>query len=312
MKLGKIFCVQLFLLLMLLLMELPLFLKMRNMEPATAQSKNEVYTISVRKGEEAAPMELEEYLVGAVLSEMPANFEAEALKAQAVAARTFAWRTSSTGGKHRDGSVCTDPSCCQGYVAPGRYLQRYGTEEDLKKVRTAVLETDGLVLTYQGELIEATYFSSAAGYTEDAAAVWGQDYPYLVSQKSPEDVREETAAFSSAYLAEALGIELGEDASTWFSAWQLTAGQGVASVKIGDRVFTGTALRKNLGLRSTAFTVTIQNDVIYFHTKGFGHRVGMSQYGADAMAAAGKNFEEILSHYYSGTSLQKISYLKRT
>lgn len=309
MKLKNAFWIQLLLTVLLLLMVLRPFLEPQRTKSAEVQPGDEGYTISVRKEERIIPMDLEEYLVGAVLSEMPANFELEAIKAQAVAARTFAWRMQSTGGKHGDGSICTEPSCCQGYIAPGRYLQRYGTEDDLKKIRTAVTETKGMVLTYQGELIEATYFSCAAGYTEDAAAVWGCEYPYLVSRESPEPVQEETAAFSSAYLEKTLGTTLGDETSTWFSDWEYTEGRGVKSVKIGNRVFTGKALREKLGLRSTAFTVSIQNDVVYFHTKGFGHRVGMSQYGADTMAVTGKNFEEILDYYYSGTKLQSISEL---
>ena len=310
MKLKNMFWIQLLLTALLLMVVLRPFLEPQCRKSVGTQPMNERYTISVRKEDAVIPMELEEYLVGAVLSEMPADFELEAIKAQAVAARTFAWRMLSTGGKHGDGSVCTEPSCCQGYIAPGRYLQRYGTDEDLEKIRTAVTETEGMVLTYQGELIEATYFSCAAGYTEDAAAVWGRDYPYLVSKESPEQVQEETAAFSSAYLEKTLGTKFSDDTSTWFSDWEYTAGRGVRSVKIGNRAFTGKDLREKLSLRSTVFTVSIQNDVVYFHTKGFGHRVGMSQYGADAMAVTGKSFEEILDYYYSGVKLQRISELR--
>lgn len=265
--------------------------------------------VTVRRGEEKTEMDLEEYVVGVVLAEMSAEFEPEALKAQAVVARTFAWKAASTGGKHGDGSVCTDSTCCQGYVSPGHFLQAYGTTEGLEKIRTAVDSTARQVLTYRGELIEATYFSSASGYTEDAAAVWGNSYPYLTAQESPEEVVEETTAFSSALLQQTLGTELGEDISTWFTDWQYTAGGGVASVKIGSRTYTGTALRQKLGLHSTAFTVWVENDVVFFQTKGSGHRVGMSQLGADTMAALGEGYEAILAYYYPGTTLESLDEL---
>ena len=182
----------------------------------------------------------------------------------------------------------------------------------MKKIRNAVQATAGTVVTYGGELIEATYFSSSGGYTEDAAAVWGNDYPYLAAKESPEEEPEgeQSKAFSAAYLEEALHTRLGDDPEAWFHDWQFTNGGGVASVGIGNRTFSGTDLRKALDLRSTRFSVTIENDVVFFHTVGYGHRVGMSQYGADAMALEGKTYEEILQYYYTGTELKTIPELE--
>lgn len=268
------------------------------------------YEISVNMDGVMQTMNLEEYLVGVVLAEMPAEFEMEALKAQAVVARTFAQKALHTGGKHGDGSICTTPSCCQGYLSEEEYLAGKESQEGLDKIRAAVVSTTGMVLTYQGELIEATYFSSSGGYTEDAAAVWGSSYPYLVAKMSPEELgenSEDTKAFSQAYLEDLLHIEMGEDPQAWFTDWKRTSGGGVESVVIGDRKFTGTELRKKLELRSTLFYVTQEHGVIFFHTKGFGHRVGMSQFGADTLAVAGKTCEEILTYYYTGTKLEKIS-----
>ena len=129
-------------------------------------------------------IELEDYLIGVVLGEMPADFELDALKAQAVAARTYAAK-AMLNGKHGDGSLCGNSTCCQAYISTEDYLDAGGTEENLKKVRGAVLSTAGQVLTYEGGLIEATYFSCSGGSTEDAAAVWGTDYPYLRAVPSP-------------------------------------------------------------------------------------------------------------------------------
>lgn len=307
MKTGKLILIQTALLVLLLPAALFPFFREGAQEIAHAASAApEPCRIFVRHGDVNIKMELEEYVVGVVLAEMPAEYEPEALKAQAVVARTFAWKAARTGGRH-GGAVCTDPACCQGYVAPGQFLQSYGTDADLEKIRTAVSSSAGQVLTYEGALIEATYFSSTAGYTEDAAAVWGVSYPYLVPLESPEQVPEAYTVYSRAWLEENLGVWLGEDTQSWFTQWEYTAGEGVASVSVGGKCFSGTALRRKLNLRSTVFSVTVQNDAAIFCTRGYGHRVGMSQMGADAMAAAGSTFADILSYYYPGTELEEIT-----
>lgn len=252
--------------------------------------------------------ELEEYLTGVVLAEMPASFELEALKAQAVAARTYTRKAMNTGGKHGDGSICTDPSCCQAYLSPEAYLGKGGSLESLEKVRSAVQETVGQCLYYEGELIEATYFSCSGGRTEDAVAVWGTAFPYLQSVDSPG---EENAAhftdfmtFSVAELENRLGLETTDISADCFGAITYTVGGGVDSMKICGKTYTGTELRGLLGLRSTVFTVTVSENTVIFTTHGYGHRVGMSQYGADAMAVQGSTYREILAHYYPGTEVK--------
>lgn len=253
---------------------------------------------------------LEEYLVEVVLAEMPATFEKEALKAQAVAARTYTRKSGITGGKHGDGSVCTNAGCCQAYITEVDYLNRGGTEENLNKVRQAVEETSGYVLTYGGDLIEAVYFSCSGGRTEDAAAVWGTEYPYLQAVDSPGEegaaVYWDRVSFSSEEFQEALGIKLVGEPEAWFGLPVYTEGGGVAELEIGGIPYTGPQLRYQLGLRSTAFSVETEDDTITITTRGYGHRVGMSQYGAEAMAVAGSSYEEILAHYYPGTGLGKI------
>lgn len=306
MRFAKVFLAQLIVLVFLLVLAIRPFFQGKETEIAQATPAPEERCISILLDGTTKELELEEYVVGVVLAEMPAEYELEALKAQAVVARTFAWKAACTGGKHGDGSVCPEPSCCQGYLTPAQYLQDYGTAAQLQRVRSAVMDTSDMVLTYAGEPIEATYFSSASGYTEDAVAVWGNSYPYLTAKPSPEEIQEETVAFSSGYLGELLGVVLGEEPTLWFTHWRYTQGGGVDSVTIGDKAFTGTTLRYRLGLRSTAFSVDIQNDVITFTTKGYGHRVGMSQLGAEAMAAEGDEYPQILTYYYTGTELKKI------
>ena len=251
-------------------------------------------------------MPLREYLVGVVLAEMPADFEPEALKAQAVVARTYT-RKRMEGSKHGTAAVCMDPGCCQGWRSPEEYLEAGGREKSLNKVRTAVTDTDGLVLRYDGKLIDATYFSCSGGTTEDAVAVWGQDVPYLQSVPSPgeEDAPRftDTVTFTPGEFAEKLGISADGDPSGWFGTVVHTDGGGVDTMVIRGKTFSGTRLRSILGLRSTAFEISPGKKSITVTTHGFGHRVGMSQYGAQAMAKDGSTCAEILAHYYTGAEL---------
>lgn len=262
----------------------------------------------LRQGDGTAEeMDMDAYLVRVVLAEMPASFEPEALKAQAVVARTYTRKAYITGGKHGDGSVCTQSSCCQAYITEEDYLARGGTAEGVEKIRAAVEDTSGYVLTYDGALIEATYFSCSGGSTEDAAAVWGTDYPYLQAVDSPGEegasAYSDSVTFTPEEFCAALGTELTGLPETWFGTVVYTEGGGVASLIIGGESYSGTQLRYLLGLRSTAFSVETEGEEITITTKGYGHRVGMSQYGADAMAVTGCGFEEILTHYYQGTVL---------
>lgn len=251
-------------------------------------------------------MELDAYLTNVLLGEVSAEFHEEALKAQAVAARTYTLRCIETG-KHDIGAVCTDYHCCQAYREPEEYLDRGGTEAGLLKFRQAVQETSAQVLYYEDSLINATYFASSGGMTEDAREVWGQEYPYLKPVSSPGE--EDCGYFSyqesisPEQLQSLLGVELIGKPPSWFGIVTYTAGGGVDLMRIGGKLYTGVELRKRLGLRSTVFEVIPTDEVILIKTKGYGHRVGLSQHGADAMAAAGKSYQEILSHYYQGAVL---------
>ena len=252
-------------------------------------------------------MEMEEYLTCVVLAEMPTDFHEEALKAQAVVARTYVGRRL-VSGKHDTAAVCTDASCCQGYCSVEAFLADGGSQEAVDKVSAAVAATAGQVLTYEGELIDATYFSCSGGSTEDAVAVWGADVPYLQAVESPGE--EEAAHYSDEVrftpgeLAAALGFANDGSAEDWFGGVTYTDGGGVETMEIRGNTYEGTELRKLLGLRSTVFEVEVDGDEIIITTHGFGHRVGMSQYGAQAMAQSGSTYQEILAHYYVGTELE--------
>ena len=264
-------------------------------------------TIPVMNGDgEVVQEDLENYLVGVVLAEMPAAFESEALKAQAVVARTYALRRCETGNKH-GGAVCRDPACCQAYKDPVEYVQNGGAQSNVDKIAQAVSATAGQVLTYEDKLIDATYFSCSGGTTEDALAVWGTDIPYLQSTSSPGEEEAahftDTEIFSPDDLALFLDLTPEGDPEDWFGQVTYTTGGGVDTMEICGHTYKGTELRTLLGLRSTDFTVNVTDEGIVFVTHGYGHRVGMSQYGADAMAVAGSTYDEILAHYYQGTIL---------
>lgn len=153
-------------------------------------------------------MDMDNYLVGVVLAEMPVSFEEEALEAQSVVARTYARKAWETGGKHGDCSVCTRSACCQGYIGDEDYLSQGGTEEGLEKVRAAVAATSGWVLTYEGELIEATYFSCSGGSTEDAAAVWGTEFPICRPWPAPARKRRRITRIRCAFRRERFRMPL--------------------------------------------------------------------------------------------------------
>lgn len=285
----------------------------KTMEAPIAPAYDESRTITMTDGDSVQTLLLSDYLTGVVLAEMPASFEVEALKAQAVAARTFCLRQAAAG-KHADADVCGSGSCCQQYTSLDSVRQKLGESYEvyLQKVRRAVADTDGLVLRYNGVLIDAVYFSCSGGRTESAAAVWGGEVPYLQPVNSPgeemssryaDTVLVDEQQFRQKILEEAPSAHLDGSAAGWFGAVKRTNGGGVDSMEIGGVELSGTKLRSLFTLRSTNFTVSVTQQGIEFDTLGNGHRVGMSQYGAQAMAEAGSSFQEILKHYYSGIQI---------
>ncbi len=253
-------------------------------------------------------MSLQTYLLGVLPAEMPTGFPPEALKAQAVASRTFALKQAQAH-KHLGADVCASAACCQ-----GRQMPESLSDEQREHVLQALLQTDGLVLSYDNALIDATFFSCSGGKTESAVAVWGGDVPYLQAVDSPNEQAPydmDSTTLSAAEFAEKFSAvypqaEFSGDPQAWFSAFTYTDGGGIATVCIGGVTVRGTELRKLLQLRSTAAELSVTGDNLCFSTRGFGHRVGMSQYGARAMAEDGNEFDMILAHYYQGTALRRL------
>ena len=262
---------------------------------------------------ETQAVSLSEYLWGVVAAEVPASFHMETLKAQAVAARTY-W--ASCGAKHGDAQVCTDSGCCQAWTSKADARAGWGdrAQEYDRRVADAVRQTDGLCVLYEGMPIQALFFSSAPGSTVDAVAVWGRAVPYLVSVESPEG--DEVPNYRShltlsaqeareLLLARCPQADLSGAPENWFSDFVREPSGTVRTVRVGGVTMKGGEVRGALGLRSACFSVTAEGDRLTFDVTGYGHGVGMSQYGANAMAAEGKTFQEILTWYYTGAEVGK-------
>jgi stage II sporulation protein D len=259
------------------------------------------------------------FVRGAVAAEMSPEAPQEALKAQAVAAYTYYSRIRqikrAQSGNSYDFDAC--PSEWNVYVTDSEMQKRWGNSyqkysDALNKAASAVL---GQVLEYNGALIDATYFAISSGNTENSADVWGTQYPYLVSVASPWDAfaggYQSSAAFSDSEFSERVkrvcpSANLTGDAESWVSSPVCSAAGTVKTIQIGGQTLTGTQVRQAFGLRSAVFTITHSNGQFTFTVKGYGHGVGMSQTGAEAMARKGATYREILSWYYPGTEIRTL------
>lgn len=247
-----------------------------------------------------APMdaELEEYVVGVVAAEMPAAFPEEALKAQAVAARTYQVRQMQGAGS---AEVLYDVG--QAYITLEEQEKKWGKKypQYAAKIRKAVRETAGEIMVYNGEPILAAFHAQSAGKTEDAVHVWNSEVPYLKSVDSGKDKNAPDNETEVVLSAEELAERLGEGE---LSICSHTEAGYVKEVQVGERIFSGREVREKLGLRSSCFSAEKTGDSYRFTVSGYGHGVGMSQYGASFLAEEGMTYREILRHYYQGIDFQ--------
>lgn len=250
-----------------------------------------------------------EYLWCVVAAEMPASFEPDALKAQATAARTYTLWKALHNKAHPQANVCTSYTCCQAWISREEAMERWGdqAEEYTEKLDKALRETDGVVLYYDSMPIQAVFHASSAGRTQDAVAVWGSTVPYLAAVATPEG--EESPNYHTTVTMtvdqvkaalEAQGCELDEEKpEEWLKELTYSDAGTLLSAQVGGVTLRGNELRTALGLRSPSFTVEY-GDGFTFHVTGYGHGVGLSQYGANALAKQGKTWREIVSWYYTG------------
>lgn len=256
---------------------------------------------------------LEEYVIGVVASEMPAEFETEALKAQALAARTYITKQlmNEQTLSAPEGSVVTDTQMHQVYKNPEELKGIWGKDYTwkLKKITEAVAATQGTILTYDNKPIDALFFSTSNGYTENSEAYWQEAFPYLKSVKSTWDQKSpkfyDQKIVSIKEFENKLDVSIGSDGSVG-KITALTPGKRVATVEVDGKKFTGRDVREKLELKSSDFTWEIKGDSVVIETEGFGHGVGMSQYGANFMAEEGKSYTDIVAHYYKGTAVAEV------
>ena len=256
-------------------------------------------------------MTLGDYIVGAMMKELGLGYEREALRAQAIAIRSYILYKIERGYYHASGAVtCDDINHCMAYMTEAEAVKRYGAENAAYRrscYQTIVSETAGQVVKYKGETIQAFFHSSSNGATESCKDAWGGSRPYLQSVTSEEICKETVKYFTLTQLAKSLNLSTAafSTGNVAIGKVEYTESGRVARITIYGKVIDGSDLRTALDLASTSFTVTYENGKFKFTVKGSGHGVGMSQLGADAMAARGCTATEILMHYYTDCTVEE-------
>lgn len=272
---------------------------------------------------EIEELNIDEYLYGVVSSEMPASYEMEALKAQAIVARTYTiYQCINNSTKHENADICDNYACCQAWISKEERLSKWSEEEreaNWDKIVQAVDETSGKIITYNGTPINAFFHSNSGGITESSVNVWGGiEYPYLKSvETSGEDgysQYQSEVTFTKEELINKIKekhkeIQIDFNQTNCIEILEYTTSGRVKTIKFGNIQFAGTEARTILGLKSTNFTFAINDNKIIFSVIGYGHGVGMSQTGADSLAKSGSNAEEIIKHFYTDVEITEVNSL---
>lgn len=269
--------------------------------------------------QEVEELDLDTYLLGVVSAEMPANFEQEALNAQAICARTYTIYKIANGSKHENADICDNSGCCQAWISKEDRLEKWNEEErnnNWTKIETAVNTTKGKIITYEGKPINAFFHSNSGGATDTASSVWGgTNYPYLQTvETSGEDAYSQYASevlisreeFISKIKEYHDNFTIDFNQENQIEVIEYTEGNRIKTIKIGNLNLSGVELRTLFGLKSANFQINIEEENIKFSVIGYGHGVGMSQTGADSMAKEGKTYEEIIKHYYTGVDITQM------
>lgn len=270
---------------------------------------------------EVEEIELDTYLYGVVSAEMPASYEIEALKAQAVVARTYTVYKIQNK-KHENADICDNSTCCQAWISKENRLARWeesARESNWQKIEQCVNETKGKIITYNNQPINAFFHSNSGGTTEIPVNVWGgADFPYLqVVETAGEEGYSQYASeveLSNEELIEKLKTKYGDIQIDFnnpeaIQILEYTDSNRVKTVKFGNHEISGVEARSIFGLKSTNFEITKEDNKIKFSVRGYGHGVGMSQTGADSMAKQGSNYEDIIHHFYTGIEIKEINSL---
>ncbi len=273
------------------------------------------------KTNEIEELPIDEYLYGVVSGEMPATYEMEALKAQAIVARTYTlYQIMNSKGKHQDSDICDNSNCCQAWISKEDRLNRW--DEDVRnsnwdKITNAVDSTQGKIITYNNAPIDAFFHSNSGGITETATNVWGgSNFPYLkIVETAGEDGYEQYSSEVELSKDELINklkekhpeVQMNFDEGNCIEIKEYTDSGRVKTIKFGNIEIAGTEARTLFGLKSTNFSFEINENTIKFKVIGYGHGVGMSQTGADSMAKNGSNFEQIIMHFYDGVQITYIN-----
>jgi stage II sporulation protein D len=291
------------------------------MAPVQIKSAGTLVRLYSHEDDQVHEISLEDYLIGVVAAEMPAEYPEEALKAQAVAARTYILKRISVAGvenpAHPGADVCDDHRHGQAWISEEEMKKRWGTVDFYRyyyKLKAAVRDTDKVVITYDNVLIDPAYHASCGGGgTENAEDVWKFKIPYLraVPCAGDESKSERTIHIPLSEAGKRLGVELQtmpvSTERSLIAVVEKTAAGYPKVLRIGDKEIPATTVRDKLELRSTKFSWEIAAGQLSITTTGYGHGVGMCQYGAREFALQGKNYREILTHYYTGVKLVKMT-----
>ena len=265
---------------------------------------NNIYVNVRRNNGNIEKYELEEYIIGVVGAEMPASFNKEALKAQSVVARTYALKSI------KNNKQLTTDNSTQNFKDNNELKKMWGSSYNTyyNKIKSAVLETKGLYLSYNNDYVDAVYHSTSNGNTEDAVYVWGNSVPYLKSVSSEYDNTNKNynSTLTLTYNEISNKLKNSIDSNTKFNIISRTSGNEVKEIEINGTTYSGVEFRKLLNLRSADFSIENNGANVVISTNGYGHGVGMSQYGANGMANNGSSYTDILLHYYTGVSIKNI------
>lgn len=285
---------------------------------APLPENEEIISVYIKSEDRVENMNKSQYLKEVVAAEMPADFHIEALKAQAVAARSYldsrmnAYTKSGSPSEHKGADVCTDSSHCKAWISKEKRMELWGesAQANWDKISRAVDETNGQVITYNNEVISAVFHSTSSGKTESSKDVWGGERPYLVSVESPGDLyspkykSEKTITLNDFKKTLSDNIENIDFNKELIGEIKRSDAGGIITISIGGVTIKGSQLRSLFDLRSSNIDIKVDGERVDFDVIGYGHGVGMSQYGANYLANQGKSYIDILKTYYSGVEIE--------